>query len=98
MPNRDQDGTTQSIDVQRAHRLLVTDAADRLGEQRGHRQLSDLPAALRLCLQRDRVRHDQLIEHRFRNQIDGLARQHGMRDVGNDSQGALVLQRLRRHA
>ena len=44
-PHRDQlpghRPSIQSIDVQRAHRLLVADAPDRLRQQARHRQLPD---------------------------------------------------------
>src|SRR5215469_16942771 len=52
-----------SIYIQGAHRLLVTDAADRFREQRRHRELADAAAAARRGRERHGVRHDQLIEH-----------------------------------
>src|SRR6185312_48511 len=83
-----------SIYIQRADRLLVADPADRLGEQRRDRELADAAAAARGGRQRNGVGHDQLIEHRARDPLHRLTREHGVSDVGDHLGGTLILQRL----
>ena len=64
-----------SIHVQRAHRFLVADAADRLGQQLRDRQLPDLrhmPSPP--SRQRDGVGHHQLVERRLRDLLDRRCR------------------------
>src|SRR5256886_4240744 len=51
-----------SVDVQRAHRLLVADAADGFREQLRHRQLADTAGPPGFCAHRDRVPYDQPIQ------------------------------------
>src|SRR5881394_1592501 len=54
-----------SVDVQRAHRLLVADAADGFREQLRHRQLANTAGALGFGAEWDRIRHYQLIQRRL---------------------------------
>src|SRR6185437_16951697 len=53
-------GTPESIHVQRAHRLLVADPPDRLGEERCDRKPPDARAGARLLRERNRVGHHEL--------------------------------------
>src|SRR5580700_802537 len=99
-PLRDQSGCKWAcarnlIHVQRAHRLLGTDAPDRLREQRSDRQLTDAPGAARLLRQWDRIGHDQLVERGRRNALDGIAGEQWVRDVRHHFHGTLILQSLR---
>src|SRR6185369_11693919 len=66
-------GDRVSIQIERADRLLVADATDGLRKQARHRKLADARAALCGRRQRNRVRHDQLVERRLRNLFHGRA-------------------------
>ena len=79
-----------SIQVQRAHALLVPDAAHRLGQQPRDRQLADLAAGLRASRAAESCpcttsssSADAL------DALDRRARQHGVRDVGDDARRAV---------
>src|SRR5208283_3312991 len=60
----------RSIDVQRAHRLLIADAPYRFGEQSRHTQLANALAGPAVVGERDRIRHHQFVQNRPRNAFD----------------------------
>src|SRR5690242_1641654 len=51
------------LDEQRAHRVSARNARNRLSQQRRARQLPDLAARRRSRIERNRVRHDHLVQH-----------------------------------
>src|SRR5438067_1540371 len=88
----------KSVDIERAHRLLIQNAADGLGEQLRHRQLADAGGAPGLGAERNRVRDDELIERGLHDLLHRASREHRVRDVAHHLHGALLLQCLRRLA
>src|SRR2546430_13600354 len=70
-----------SLHEERAHRILVADAKNRLGEQPRDRQHADLLARLSGLGERDGVGHHQLVHFRLRDALDRAARQHRLRAV-----------------
>src|SRR5437879_11684805 len=72
----------KSLDIQRAHRLLIQNAADGLGEQLRHRQLADAGAAPGLGAERNRVRAGELTEPGLHVLLHRAAREHRERALG----------------
>src|SRR5690606_24886469 len=82
----------------RADRFTVADPAHGLGQQAGNIELANTRALLRCGAQRNGIGHDQFVERRGIDIVDGVAGQHRVGAIGDDLLGAVFFQRLRRLA